>query len=333
MTRMVIAFSVAAALLAACKKSSPPDCDGAGKAVEADIGDPAIGPGMAANIVLRCKEDKWSAAAADCVKNVKTGRLKDCEAKMTKDQADKLLVGIKALDSAAAAASTPPPPPTPAGPAPDCAAMEGVMTKAWNAQVATAKDAAARKAAEAMRVKARVDVAKHCTDDKWSGEATDCFKAVTNGDYAACKFKLSPMQVQAVVDMIPASAAPAAAGTQCSVIPEGNYEFKAGASIEELMAVQNPGTCSTAFENGSQVLVCEQAKPDVKLRAKLASGKKGVQLTSATLSGELEYSDAVVLSGALRDPGGKVVEVRLEFTDCKTEEECQAAFANKKRCH
>ena len=88
--------------------------------------------------------------------------------------------------------------------------MEGVMTKAWNAAVASAKDDAARKSAEATRVKARVEVAKHCTDDKWSAEATDCFKGVTNGDYAACKFKLSPMQVQAVVDLIPASAAPAA---------------------------------------------------------------------------------------------------------------------------
>ena len=236
---MIRTLLIAAALLGACKKSSTPDCDGAGKAVETAAADVVanakddltretakrVGPGLAANIVLRCKEDKWSAAATDCVKKAKGGNFRECESTLTKEQSTKLYTGVAAIESTAPApAATDTTAPTPGGPAPDCAAMEGVMTKAWSGQVSAAQNDADRKAAEAMRLRARSEVTKRCTDDKWTAAATDCFKSVTNGDFAACKAMLTPMQASAVDKMVPASTAPAAAPTAPAIPSEGSAE-------------------------------------------------------------------------------------------------------------
>lgn len=223
---MIRTVLIAALLLPACKKAASPDCDGAGKAVEKAAADAAanakdevaretakrVGPGLAANIVLRCKEDKWTAAATDCVKSAKDGNFRTCEGTLTKEQSTKLYTGVAAIESTAPPpAATDTAAPVPGAAAPDCAAMEGVMTKAWSDQVSAAQNDADRKAAEAMRLRARAEVTRRCNEDKWTAEATDCFKSVTNGDFAPCKAKLTPMQASAVEKMVPASAAPAAA--------------------------------------------------------------------------------------------------------------------------
>lgn len=234
---MIRTLLIAATLLAACKKSASPDCDGAGKAVEKAAADAAanakddlaretakrVGPGLAANIVLRCKEDKWTAAATDCVKSAKDGNFRACEGTLTKEQSTKLYTGVAAIESTAPApAATDTPAPAPGAPAPDCAAREGVMTKAWSDQVSAAQNDADRKAAEAMRLRARAEVTRRCTEDKWTAEATDCFKGVTNGDFASCKAKLSPLQASAVEKMVPASAAPAAPPAEGAAPAEGD---------------------------------------------------------------------------------------------------------------
>ncbi len=205
-------------LLSACKKSATPDCDGAGKAVEASVADIAIngkdelaretakriGPAAGANVVLRCKQDSWSAAATDCVKATKSGsKFSECESKMTKDQVDKLKASVPVIEGTAPMGS-PTPATTPGGPPPDCAGVEAAMTRFWNERVTNAANDTERKAAENLRVTARQRIGKHCIEDKWSAEAADCFKAVTNGDFASCELRLSPSQVGALRGSAPA---------------------------------------------------------------------------------------------------------------------------------
>lgn len=191
---MVKTLMVSMVLLSACKKSAKPDCDGAGKAIEASA---AAG----ANVVLRCKQDGWSAAATDCVKATK-GSTSECEAKLTKEQADKLKASAAMFDGTVPAGSGTPA--NPSGPPADCAGVEAAMTKFWNERVSIAKDETERKAAETLRVTARQRIGKHCNEDKWSAEAADCFKAVTNGDFASCEPKLTPMQIGSLKGSAPA---------------------------------------------------------------------------------------------------------------------------------
>lgn len=208
---------IAMVLLGACKKAATPDCDGAGKAIEVAAADTAangkdelaretarrVGPAAGANVVLRCKQDGWSAAATDCVKNAKGGaKFSDCESKLTKEQAEKLKTGVPAL-----AGTVDPGPPTtnpPAGAPADCAGVEASMTKFWNERVGLAKTETERKSAEEMRVTARTRIGKHCNEDKWSAAAADCFKAVTNGDFASCESNLTPAQVSSLKASAPA---------------------------------------------------------------------------------------------------------------------------------
>lgn len=223
---MVRALVVAALLLGACKKSAKPDCDGAGKAVEAAAADAAknakdelaretakrVGPAAAANVVLRCKQDSWSAAATDCVKSAKAGELSKCEAKLDKEQLAKFKASVPAIDGTApmgdntaatgGGAGAPPP-----GPPADCAAVEASMTRYWNERVSAAKDDKERKASEEHRVKARALISQKCTDDRWSYEAAECFKAAGAAatlDLASCAGKLSQHQLSSLRMSAPA---------------------------------------------------------------------------------------------------------------------------------
>ena len=243
---------VAVALLSACKKSDKPDCDGAGKAIEASAAEIAangkdelaretarrVGPAAGANVVLRCKQDGWSAAATDCIKGTKgSARFSECESKMTKDQADKLKASVPMMEGTMPAGSNAAA--APAGPPPDCAGVEAAMTKFWNERVSNAKDDSERKAAENVRVTARQRIGKHCNEDKWSAEAADCFKAVTNGDFASCEPKLTPMQVGSLkgsapaIDPSPALGSAAAAAGVGSAEAAGSAEAGSGSAAPE----------------------------------------------------------------------------------------------------
>ena len=231
---MVRTLLLSVVLLAACKKAAKPDCDGAGKAVEASAIEVAanakdelaretakrVGPAAAASVVLRCKNDGWSAAATDCVKSVKGGTYyRDCESKLTKEQVEKLKGVVSPSDPTPGVnAATQPA----AGPPADCGGVEAAMTNFWNGRVSAATSDSDRKAAEATRAIARDRIGKHCRDDHWSAEAGDCFKAVTNGDFASCEPKLTPDQLGRLRGSAPAidpsaamnaAAAAAAAGS------------------------------------------------------------------------------------------------------------------------
>jgi hypothetical protein len=242
---MVKTLMVAMVLLSACKKSAQPDCDGAGKAIEASVAEIAangkdelaretarrVGPAAGANVVLRCKQDSWSAATTDCVKAITgSSRFSECESKMTKDQVDKLKASVPVIEG-----TMPPGSNTaaaPSGPPPDCAGVEAAMTKFWNERVAIAKDDTERKFAENMRVVARQRIGKHCSEDRWSAEAADCFKQVTNGDFASCESKLTPMQVSSVRASAPAIDPTPALGSAAAAAGVGSAEAAEAGSAE-----------------------------------------------------------------------------------------------------
>jgi hypothetical protein len=121
---------------------------------------------------------------------------------------------------------------------------------------------------------------------------------------------------------------------QCSVIPEGSYMFKGAPTLDELMGMDDvAGHCTTGFEDGVQVLRCDQLTPPLQLHAKVWDAGDLVELTSPTYFGKLEYSDAVVLLGRLRSAQGAFLDVRLELEDCTSVEACQDALVHAKRCH
>jgi len=84
----------------------------------------------------------------------------------------------------------------------------------------------------------------------------------------------------------------------------------------------------------SQCAGCEPARnpepPPADLQGTFTAGEN-VHFTSATYSGDLQYSDAVVLLGTLQDKSGATLAVRLEL-ECKTIEECYAAMEKAKQC-
>jgi hypothetical protein len=178
-------------LVPSCKKPAA-DCDGAGSAAP---------PDFASSVVLRCKQDGWTAAATDCVKSAKGSLFDACASTLTKDQSDKLRAGIPSR--AAPSTATPSAPVAPAGPSADCAGVEAAMSAFWSGRVSTATTEDDRKAAEQMRVTARARIGKHCTEDKWSAEAASCFKAVTDGGFAACEPKLTPSQISSLKGSAP----------------------------------------------------------------------------------------------------------------------------------
>jgi hypothetical protein len=255
---MVRTLLLSVVLLAACKKAAKPDCDGAGKAIEAAAVEAAanakdelaretakrVGPAAAANVVLRCKNDGWSAAATDCVKAAKGGTYNECESKLTKEQVANLKGAVPPIDPTPGLnAATPP-----AGPPADCAAVEAAMTNFWNGRVSAATSDADRKAAEETRAIARDRIGKHCRDDKWSAAASDCFKAVTNGDFASCESRLTPDQVGRLRGSAPAidpngamnAAAAAAAGSAVAGSAAGSADGSAAAPAADGSAGSAP---------------------------------------------------------------------------------------------
>lgn len=123
---------------------------------------------------------------------------------------------------------------------------------------------------------------------------------------------------------------------KCTVIPEGNYSFGAGPTLDAVMDSFGPtgvpaGTCTTGFDGTLQSITCQQPSPALTLRGTFAAGE-GVHLTSDTFSGQLEYSDAVVLLGTLTNAGGENLFVRLELGDCATVDACLAAMQNARKC-